>query len=136
MGNSGLVVVIVVAVGFLLLAPSFLTKPSVKPDFLVSSNSLGILNVNRLNWGVLHPGDSVSKTVYVKNVDNVTLRFTVFVSGWVPEEAEDYMIFSYRMDSELLEPDEVSAVVLNLRVASNVRFSDFGFNITVQGSLI
>ena len=91
--------------------------------------------VGQIDWGALEPGDSLSKTVYIKNTGNAPLTLSMSCSGWSPVEAGDYITLSWDKEGGTVNPGEVVGAVLTLSVSDSISgVTDFSFNIVVEGS--
>ena len=91
--------------------------------------------VDSVDWGTPGPGDSVSKTVYVKNIGNAPLTLSMSCSGWNPSEAQTYLTLSWDAEGAQVNADEVVTAVLTLSVSESVTgITDFSFNIVIEGS--
>ena len=91
--------------------------------------------VDTIEWGLLEPGGSVNKTVYIKNAGNAPLTLRMYYSGWVPPEAGTYMTLSWDKEEATIDPDGVTAAVLTLSISDSVSgVTNFSFDITIEGT--
>jgi len=91
--------------------------------------------VSAINWKIFDPGDSVSKTIYVKNTGNTPLTLKMTCSGWNPPEARDHITLSGGKEGAVLSPDAVVAVVLTLSISLSIsEITDFSSTITIEGT--
>ena len=91
--------------------------------------------VSAVNWTVLEPGDSVEKTVYVKNTGNAPLTLKMTCSGWDPIEAEDQITLSWDKEGAELGPYAIVAAVLTLSVSPSIsEITDFSSSIIIEGT--
>ena len=91
--------------------------------------------VSAINWGILEPGDSLTKTVYVKNTGNAPVTLKMTCSGWDPPEAVDHFTLSWDKEGAVIPPDAVVAVVLTLSVSDAIYgITDFSSTITIEGT--
>ena len=91
--------------------------------------------VSAINWTILEPGDSVEKTVYVKNTGNAPVTLSMTSSGWNPLEAEDHITLSWDKEDEKLSPDAIVEAVLTLSVSPSIsEITDFSSNIIIEGT--
>ncbi len=44
-------------------------------------------NLTGISWGIAAPGESVNRTVYVKNTGNAQITLRMLTSGWNPSAA-------------------------------------------------
>ena len=91
--------------------------------------------VDTIEWGLLEPGDSVNKTVYIKNTGNAPLTLNMFYTGWVPLEAGDHITLSWNKEGATIDPDGVTSAVLTLSVSASASgVTDFSFDIIIEGT--
>lgn len=91
--------------------------------------------VSSVDWGTPGPGDSVNKTVYVKNTGTAPMTLNMFCSGWSPVEAESYLSVSWDREGAVLGAGEVVQAVLTLSVSDMITgITDFSFNIVIEGT--
>lgn len=98
-------------------------------------DSGGTQVVDQIDWGILEPGDSLNKTVYIKNTGNAPLTLNMSYSGWNPSEAGNYIILSWNKEGATIDPDGMVAAVLTLSVSDTISgITDFSFNIVIEGT--
>ena len=91
--------------------------------------------VSAINWTILEPGDSVEKTVYVKNTGNAPLTLKMTSSDWDPIEAEGQITLSWDKEDAELGPYAIVAAVLTLSVSPSIsEITDFSSNIIIEGT--
>ncbi len=91
--------------------------------------------VDNVDWGFAEPGDTVSKTVYVKNSGNVPLSLGLSYSDWVPAEAGGFITFAWDQEGTTINAGDVYQAVLTLMISDDVTgVTDFSFNIVIEGS--
>jgi hypothetical protein len=91
--------------------------------------------VNSVDWGTPGPGDSVSKTVYIKNTGNAQMTLSMSCSGWNPVGAENYLTLSWNREGTQINAGAVIPAVLTLSVSGAVTgITDFSFNTVIVGT--
>lgn len=91
--------------------------------------------VSSISWGVLDPGSSVNKTVYIKNTGNNAATLSLAASNWSPSNASDYMNLSWDYNEQPISVNAVIQVKLTLSVLSNISgITNFSFDITIIAS--
>ncbi len=91
--------------------------------------------VSAVNWTILEPGDSVEKTVYVKNTGNAPLTLKMTCSGWNPLEAEGQITLSWDKEDANVDPDVIVEAVLTLSVSPSIsEITDFSSTIIIEGT--
>ena len=91
--------------------------------------------VENVDWGYAEPGDTVSKTIYVKSSGNAPLTLGLSYSDWAPVEAGDFITLAWDQEDTTVNAGGVQQAVLTLTVSNDIAgVTDFSFNIVVEGS--
>jgi len=89
--------------------------------------------IDEFDWGILEPGDSVSKKIYVKHNSKFDHTLSVYDSGWDPVEAGSYLTLSCDKDGMILGPKKVIEVILTLTVSNEIsRINNYSLNIVIE----
>ena len=105
------------------------------PNITIYSDSNCTEIISSVDWGSIKPGESTSKTAYVKNTGTgtVTLDFTVI--NWTPIEAGDYINIAWDATSTQLAEGQSKSTTLTLSVASTVTgITTFSNSIIISGT--
>lgn len=90
--------------------------------------------VTSIDWGLMEPGQSAQKTVYVKNVGNTPITLTMTTQDWNPTIASQYISVTWNLIDAQLPPGDVIQADLALAVDANIQnVTDFSFTIVIQG---
>lgn len=89
-----------------------------------------------VDWGALKPGESTTKTVYVKNGGNAEAALTMSTTNWTPAAAFSAMSLNWNQEGRKIAPNEVVQATLTLTVSVSIDASitSFGFNIQITGT--
>ena len=101
----------------------------------VYSDSACTQNLTSIDWGTLAPGNSTTRTIYIKNTgtDPVTLSMTT--SSWVPSNANTYLTLTWNRANYVLNANtSVSATLTLTASASAGALTTFSFNIVITGT--
>jgi len=91
--------------------------------------------ITDIDWGVLDPGESTSKTIYVKNTGSTAMMLNMTYSGWNPVEAGTYLSLTWDREGAIVAVDEVASAVLTLHVSDTIAgITSYSFDITIAGS--
>jgi len=109
---------------------------------VIASANLGVYSeiecvseVSTMDWQTLRPGESKSKTVYVKNTGTVTLNLSMTTTDWSPLGASSYITLAWTREGTEIQPDEVLAAVFTLTVSGSIQgIPSFDFVIRVTGT--
>ena len=141
--NLGILVAVVLALASSLVVSGLLTVSKT----LSSTGSVKAINVevfwdlactqvvSSIDWGTPEPGDSISRTVYVKNTGSAPMNVSLSASGWVPVEVGNYLTLSWDREGAVVTADVVVQAVLTLDVSGSITgITDFSFNIVIEGT--
>ena len=92
------------------------------------------VNVEKIDWGVLEPGESRNVTVYIRNESNVPVSLSMIVGDWNPAEAEAYISLCWNYDGSQIPVDGWLPVTFALHVSPETSgLESFSFTITIVG---
>ena len=92
-------------------------------------------NLTAVSWGSVYPGESVNRTIYVKNTGNAPTTLSMATSGWSPAAANGPLSIVWDREGVSLSPGLSISATLTLGVSPSVSgIADFGVNIVVTGS--
>ena len=93
------------------------------------------VNLTSIDWGSVYPGESVSRTFYVKNTGNTQITLSMATSSWNPSIAEGQLTVSWNKENVSLSASESTAATLTLAVSPSVHdVSSFSVNVVITGS--
>ena len=122
--------------GLLTVSKTLSTSGSVKAiNVEVYWDFEGTQTVDAFDWGLPGPGDTVNRTMYVKNSGNTPMNLSLTTANWTPAEAQSYLFPSWNAEGLSIDADEMVMVTLILEVSEAVTgITDFSFTITIEGS--
>lgn len=92
-------------------------------------------NCTSIDWGTLAPGNSSSRTIYVKNAGTVPVTLSMATSTWVPSNANAYLTLTWNRANYVLNPNTSVAATLTLTASSGAgAITTFSFNIVITGT--
>ncbi|MCW4047988.1 MAG: hypothetical protein NWE99_10610 [Candidatus Bathyarchaeota archaeon] len=102
----------------------------------VYTDSACTTNCTSISWGTIAPGNTTTRTVYVKNTGNVPVTLSMATSGWNPTAANGPITLSWNCTGTVLNAGQVAAATLTLSVSSSISSSitSFSFNIAITGT--
>jgi hypothetical protein len=93
------------------------------------------LNASSVNWGIVDPGSSVNRTIYVKNAGNTAEVLSFATNNWFPTAASNYVSVTWNLQDSVLAPGQVATANLCLTVSSSiVDITDFSGNLIISGT--
>ena len=101
----------------------------------VYSDSACTQNLTSISWGTVRPGESVNRTVYVKNTGNAPIILSMAVSGWNPPAANGQITVSWDKEGSSLGAGQSAAATIVLSVSSSISgVTDFSVNVVITGA--
>lgn len=101
----------------------------------VYTDAAGTQNCTSIDWGILPPGNSTSRTVYIKNYGNVPVTLSMTTANWVPSNATNYLTFSWNRAGYVLNANTTVSATLTLVASANAgNITSFSFNIIIIGT--
>jgi hypothetical protein len=98
------------------------------------SNSACTNSLTSLDWGAISSGNSVDRTVYVKNLGNSYLVLSLSTINWNPSNADGMIALNWDRDGFMLAPNRVTTATLTLSVSSNASgLTTFSVDAVVYG---
>jgi len=105
------------------------------PNIAVFSDSQCTQALNSIDWGAITPGESVSKTIYLKNTGDVPLTLVMTAENWNPSAASNSMALSWNKQNSILAVGQTTSAVLTLAVDSDIAgITTFSVNIVISGT--
>lgn len=97
--------------------------------------SNGTSPVTTIDWGTIAAGESVAKTVYIRNNGTVPVVLNMTTSEWTPSTAANYITVTWNCSNYFLSAGHVVGATLNLNVNSTISgITNFSFRITITGT--
>jgi uncharacterized repeat protein (TIGR01451 family) len=135
----------IVAVGLILTVTTaglLSVSQSVSSTGTVTAINVGVYsdayctqNLTSIDWGTMAPGDTVTRTIYVKNTGNAQITLNMTKTNWNPTGANGPITVSWNKESTTLNPGVSTAATLTLSVSSSITgITSFSVNIVVTGT--
>jgi hypothetical protein len=101
----------------------------------VYSDSACTQSLASINWGTLSPGDSVSRTIYVKNLGATQVTISMTGANWNPTSANGPLTLTWNREGTALGANQVSTATLTLRASSSISgITTFNVDIVITGT--
>jgi hypothetical protein len=89
--------------------------------------------LTEINWGSLEPGETRDRWLYIRNEGIRSISLNTTTENYSPENAINYMIFSWDREQYRISPDEVILVTLTLYVSEEISgITSFSFDIIIN----
>jgi hypothetical protein len=79
-----------------------------------------VLSLTSINWGTISPANSVTRTVYVKNLGTTQVTLSMSGENWTPASANGPITVTWNREGTTLGANEVAIATLTLSVSSNI----------------
>jgi hypothetical protein len=86
----------------------------------VYSDSTCTQSLTSINWGTISPGGSVSRAVYVKNLDTTQVTLGMTGENWSPASADGPLTLTWNQDGTTLDANQVATATLTLTALSSI----------------
>jgi hypothetical protein len=99
------------------------------------SDSACTQSLTSINWGTISPGNSVTRTVYVKNLGTTQVTLSMSGENWTPASANEPITVTWNREGTTIAPNQVATATLTLEVSSSVSgIASFSVDIVIAGA--
>ena len=137
--------VVYVAVGLMaamVASGAVVASQTVRTSGILATANLGVYSdsactqsLSSIGWGLVSPGGSVSKNVYVKNLGSTQVTLILSTTNWSPTTANGPVTVSWNRQNAVLGSGQVTSATLALSVSSTANgFTSFGVDATITGT--
>ncbi len=135
-------VAVVVALVTALVSGARVSTKAIPSTGVVASANLGVYAdsactqpLTSISWGTVSPGDSITKTLYVKNTGTQPVTLTMSKTNWNPATADGPLGISWDRENSVLSANSVSTATLSMTVSPAVSgVSTFSVDIVISGT--
>ena len=115
---------------------------SVSSSGVISSVNLGVYqewgctnNLTSVAWGTLSPGDTATRTIYVKNIGTAPITLTMTTTDWNPTNANGPITLTWDRENTILDAGSVIAATLTLSVSPSISgITTFNMDVVITGT--
>ena len=101
----------------------------------VYSDSACTQTVTSIDWGTISPGNSATRTVYVKNTGNAQITLSMTKANWNPAGADGPITLTWNRESTTLSVGASTSALFTLSVSSGISgITAFSVNIVITGT--
>lgn len=91
--------------------------------------------VSSINWEYLEPGETIEKTINVKNEGTVAMTLSMTTANWNPSSALSYVTVSWNRESHVLNSGSVVEAVLTVSLSEGISgIASVNFDMTITGT--
>lgn len=92
-------------------------------------------NCTSIDWGSIAPGNSTTRTVYVKNTGTLPITLSMTTGSWAPTNANSYLSVTWNRGGTVLTPNQSVSAILTLSATSSAgNITAFSFNVIITGT--
>ena len=107
---------------------------SASANLEVFSDSACAQSLTSIEWGTVSSGNSVTKTVYIKNQGRYPLTLSLITTNWNPSNAQAFITVNWNRESATLAAGRTVSAILTLSASPGASgFTTFGFNVVIFG---
>jgi hypothetical protein len=125
-----------------LVTAGLIATQTVPSNGTVSAVNVGVYsdsgctqNLTSISWGTLYPGNSTTRTIYVKNTGTLPITLTLTSGSWVPTTANTVLTLTWNRQNTVLNAGQSVDATLTLAAASSTgSLTNFSFNIIITGT--
>jgi hypothetical protein len=89
-------------------------------------------SIQSIQWGLLEPGTTANRTVYIRNEGDSNRTLIMITSNWNPTDSFNYISLNWDYTGQTLQVNQVVEIKLMLSIQENVQgITDFSFNLTI-----
>ena len=100
----------------------------------VFADSACTQNLTAISWGSVYPGESVNRTVYVKNTGNAPITLSMATAGWYPAVANGPISIAWDREGVSLTSGQVVVAAITLSTSPSMSGMNFTVTIVITGS--
>jgi hypothetical protein len=101
----------------------------------VYSDSGCTQNCTSIDWRTIAPGNSSTRTIYIKNIGTIPMTLSMTTGSWVPSNANTYISLSWNRGGTVLSAGQSISATLTLSASSSAgNITSFSFNMTITGT--
>ncbi len=88
--------------------------------------------VESIQWGLIEPGATANKTVYIRNEGDTKTTLTMTLSNWNPANSSNHIGVNWNYTGQPLNVNQAIQVTFRLSISENIQgITDFSFDITI-----
>jgi len=88
------------------------------PKVAVYSDAACTVPVTSVDFGTFAPGDTVNKTIYLRNEGGINGTYGLSTANWNPAVASSYLSLTWDYGGQVIQPNVITKVILHLHASS------------------
>jgi len=133
---AALIVLIVTTTGLLTINQTVSSSGTVTAiNVGVYSDSACTTELTSIDWGMISPGNSVNRTIYLKNTGNAQITLFMTKTNWNPVNADGPITLTWNRENATLNVDQVTSAILTLTLSKSISgITNFSVDIVFTGT--
>ena len=141
--STGIIIALAATAIFLtLVTAGIISTQTIPSSGTVTTVNVGVYsdsectqNCTSISWGTIYPGNSTSRTIYVKNNGTVPITLTMTTGSWVPTNASEEITLTWDRQNTVLNAGQSISANLTLSADSDTGdLTNFSFDIVITGA--
>lgn len=132
----------VITSGLVLTNGLLMSSQTVQSGGTITSVNVGVYsdsgctqNCASIDWGTISPGNSATRTIYVKNTGTIPVTLSMTTGSWVPSNANTYITLTWNQGGTVVGAGNSIAATLTLTASSSAgNLTSFNFNTIITGT--
>jgi len=94
-------------------------------------------NLTSIDWGLLAPGTTSTKIIWIKNIGNTKITLNMTTDNWKPINASNYVKLNWNCTGQVLNVNQTIRAALTMNVLEAVKeteITEFSFDIVIIGT--
>ena len=134
--------VVVMLLVTLLASGALISSKTVASTGIITITNIGVYSdsactqsMASINWGTISPGNSVTRTIYVKNLGTTQVTLSMSRENWAPANANGPITVTWNREDTTIAPNQVTTATLTLSVSSSISgITTFSVDIVITGA--
>ena len=135
-------VVAVMLLVLLLASGALISSKTVASTGTIATTNIGVYSdsactqsLTSINWGTISSGNSVTRTIYVKNLGATQVTLSMSRENWAPANANGPITVTWNREDTTIAPNQVTTATLTLSVSSSISgITTFSVDIVITGA--
>ena len=138
-----LITIIAALIGLIVTTTGLLTiNQTVSSSGTVTAINVGVYSdsactteLTSIDWGMISPGNSVNRTIYLKNTGNAQITLFMTKTNWNPVNADGPITLTWNRENATLNVDQVTSAILTLTLSKSISgITNFSVDIVFTGT--
>jgi hypothetical protein len=132
--TAGIIFIVLMSSSLLVSAASNKSNSAKNASLDIYSDRTCTNKISSISWGQLNVGESVNKTVYVKNTGTTTLTLSLVQADWYPESTINSTTCLWNRENTKLAPNQIVSAILILTATGNFNApTNFSVDLNIVG---